>query len=149
MMGNKYNRADAETVFWNAYIRSYENGAKSRNLAFELSRDEAKALAIQPCFYCESAPGPSLAAASHYKSSTKVQGVQFHQHLYDERVFNANGIDRVHNHLGYTLANCVPCCRLCNRIKSAMSLEVFARRMHTMAEKVLQLIQNVGTCAAK
>lgn len=36
-----------------------------------------------------------------------------------------NGIDRVDNTQGYTLANAVPCCKRCNQLKSDMQLKEF------------------------
>ena len=33
----------------------------------------------------------------------------------------ANGIDRVNNSIGYTLDNCVPCCKHCNYVKGNLS----------------------------
>lgn len=36
-----------------------------------------------------------------------------------------NGIDRVDNNKGYTLNNCVPCCKTCNQAKHRLSQEYF------------------------
>ena len=35
------------------------------------------------------------------------------------------GIDRLENHIGYTVHNSVPCCKKCNRMKSDFTLSVF------------------------
>lgn len=35
------------------------------------------------------------------------------------------GIDRIDNNIGYILENCVPCCKICNIMKSTLSLEEF------------------------
>ncbi len=39
--------------------------------------------------------------------------------------FVYNGIDRLDNALGYTLDNCVPCCKRCNQAKNNMGLKEF------------------------
>lgn len=36
-----------------------------------------------------------------------------------------NGIDRLNSNLGYTEANCVPCCKVCNYMKRKMSVMEF------------------------
>ena len=36
-----------------------------------------------------------------------------------------NGIDRIDSTLGYTSANTVPCCSLCNSMKSTLSPDNF------------------------
>ena len=45
-----------------------------------------------------------------------------------------NGIDRVDNEQGYTPRNSVPCCSICNRMKHAMTKEVFLAHV----EKILK-----------
>lgn len=39
------------------------------------------------------------------------------------------GIDRVDSSKGYTVDNCVSCCRECNVSKGTMSLEAFLRKL--------------------
>jgi hypothetical protein len=39
--------------------------------------------------------------------------------------FRYNGIDRIHNDIGYVEYNCVPCCIICNRAKNSMPYEDF------------------------
>jgi len=36
-----------------------------------------------------------------------------------------DGVDRVDNTKGYTKENCVPCCKICNRLKSDLTKEEF------------------------
>lgn len=40
------------------------------------------------------------------------------------------GIDRKNNSLGYTLDNCVPCCKICNRMKMTMNSDEFIKHCH-------------------
>ncbi len=69
--------------------RSYVRGAKRRDYDFQLLTEEFNKLILQPCFYC----------GGMNKSGF-------------------NGIDRVNNNLGYIIENSVPCCSLCNKMKS-------------------------------
>ena len=39
--------------------------------------------------------------------------------------FNYNGIDRVDNKIGYTLKNCVTCCKYCNNAKKDNDVDEF------------------------
>ena len=48
------------------------------------------------------------------------------------------GIDRKDNDLCYTLANSVPCCKLCNRAKLTQTYEEFQ-----------SYLQRVATCVAE
>lgn len=86
---------------------SYRSGANVRNLSFDLSYKEFIELTAQNCHYCGSEP--------NNKMSTKNRK--------DDFVYN--GIDRLNNTLGYSKENCVPCCKLCNRIKGIRSTEDF------------------------
>jgi hypothetical protein len=48
--------------------------------------------------------------------------------------FVCQGVDRVDNTKGYTLANSVPCCKVCNRMKMAMTKDDFLthiRKVHS------------------
>lgn len=98
--------ANHEAAFRLAYAY-YKYGAKSRHLEFPLSLDVWKKIATAPCEYCGRAPYMLKAGDS------KKGGVLL------------NGIDRVDNDKGYTLDNCVPCCSICNRAKSAYSRQGF------------------------
>jgi hypothetical protein len=76
---------------WNGYIQN----AKSRELKFELTKEQFHSLAATSCHYCGTCQE------------------------------NGNGIDRVDNTKGYTMDNVVPCCSLCNiRIKQEWKWEV-------------------------
>lgn len=48
---------------------------------------------------------------------------------------NNGGIDRVDNGIGYTLNNCVPCCRWCNLIK-------FNRSVEQMNEHLIRILKH-------
>lgn len=46
-----------------------------------------------------------------------------------------NGIDRLDSLLGYSMSNCVPCCKVCNYMKRKMSVDEFI----THARKVVAM----------
>lgn len=46
-----------------------------------------------------------------------------------------NGIDRVDNNQGYTLDNCVPCCKICNMMKKDLTINEFINHCHKIKER--------------
>lgn len=85
-------------------VGKYKWEAKKRNLEWSLTDAEAIKMFEQNCFYCDTEPAPRYTSGGS---------------------FNANGIDRKDNYLGYITDNCVPCCKNCNRAKLSMSLQDF------------------------
>lgn len=77
--------------------KSYRQGAKSRGLKFDLSREKLKELINKDCYYC----GVSNSM------TTKT----------DTYNYKHNGIDRLDSNEGYVEGNMVPCCSPCNRAK--------------------------------
>lgn len=73
----------------------YKNGAKERILEWLLTDEEAVDLFYLACHYCKRV-GPD---------------------------YGLVGIDRKDNNLGYTLANSLPCCSMCNRAKGTLPYE--------------------------
>lgn len=96
-----------ENLALNYFIRTYIIGARDRNLDFLLTREEFQTLIDQDCFYCGAKP------------VLRKVGDRLKHDIY------ANGIDRVDNKVGYTLDNCVPCCKICNKAKLDFSQEEF------------------------
>lgn len=92
---------------FNILFASYKQKADERNLVFELLEKEFITLTKQNCYYCGISPSqlfirPGMNGGYSY-----------------------NGIDRVDNTKGYTLDNCVSCCKKCNRAKMIMSKKEF------------------------
>lgn len=77
--------------------KAYLRRACLKDLEFELTQANFDTLRAGICFYCH-----KVNTSSHQ-----------------------NGIDRKDNSQGYTLNNCVTCCRECNQMKSDMSAEEF------------------------
>jgi hypothetical protein len=75
-----------------------------------------------------------------YRNHAKAKGIPFELSDDDFKTFYFRdchycggkiervGIDRVDNEIGYTKDNTVPCCELCNRMKSVMDVDVFLKQ---------------------
>jgi len=74
--------------------------ASSKKLSFEYTKEWFFETIVRPCHYCG--------------------GVE-------EKGFN--GIDRLDCRVGYTVANGVPCCAMCNQLKGSLSEHVFLMRV--------------------
>ena len=98
-----YGEASLNGLYSNYSIRS-----KKANREFSLTKEEFKNLTSSNCKYCGSPP------SQRFMGTAKLNGY----YLY-------NGVDRENNEQGYTKVNSVPCCLVCNRAKSNMSLEDF------------------------
>jgi hypothetical protein len=83
-------------------LYSVKDGAKSRNLTWELSDDYATSLLFSNCEYCGSEPRNNMRNQMPY-----------------------NGIDRIDNSKGYVPGNVVSCCKICNLAKRTMSVNDF------------------------
>lgn len=88
-------------------IDTYRNGAKNREIEYQLTLEEADAIFQKNCFYCNEKPS---------KISKEDKG---------KYTYVYNGIDRVNNNEGYIISNVVPCCTNCNLAKHQMSIEEF------------------------
>ena len=85
-----------------AVYHRYKKGAEKRGLVWELSKREFEQLIQMECDLC----GVSASDSEGMKHKTPF-----------------NGIDRRDSDLGYTLANSVPCCWDCNRMKGEETLK--------------------------
>jgi len=103
--------AQKRTVF--AY---YKTHAKKLNILFELDFVKFIKSTQQNCYYCGAKP-------SNVQKSRNNNGN-----------FIYSGIDRKNNNLGYTLKNCVPCCKICNIAKNNRSEKDF----YIWAEKIVK-----------
>lgn len=101
-------RTDPQASAKRNVLSMYKRCAKSRNLVWTLTDQEALLLMSQNCFYCGVTPS-NISRDSYDR-------------LWD---FIYNGIDRLDNSLGYIRTNCVTCCLICNRAKSDMTVKQF------------------------
>lgn len=93
----------------NAIIGRYKQGARKRNLTWELSDDECLDFFKKSCFYC----------------GIEASNVSNIARLKRGRSFQYSGLDRVDNSKGYFTENVVACCHVCNWAKMDMTLSDF------------------------
>lgn len=91
-----------KTNSFNCVINDYKQGAKKRDIVYLLSDEQFIDLVTQNCYYC---------------------GIEPFLQRRSSPLFN--GIDRIDNTKGYTIDNCVPCCKHCNIAKNTMTFEQF------------------------
>jgi hypothetical protein len=92
----------------NHLFAQYRLGAHRRNHEFALSFESFCELTSLNCYYCGQAPSTVC------EPSNGCYGAYIY-----------NGIDRVDNNQGYTISNCVACCKTCNRAKRLMIQQEF------------------------
>ena len=91
---------------------TYRRGAHARDINFEIPFDHFNKLIQQKCFYCGEDPHP---IPDNLKHRSNIKQPDFYY----------NGIDRLDSNLGYTIDNCVPCCKKCNYMKHISSEKEF------------------------
>lgn len=104
----------------NNWIRRYKDRAKKQNVDFSLSNEEFYDICSMNCFYCDSKP---ISRSHGYKRKN------------DTGIYVANGIDRVLPNEGYTKENSVPCCTICNLMKTNKSQKEFIDTAIRIANK--------------
>ena len=52
------------------------------------------------------------------------------------RTYKATGFDRIDSSLYYTMDNVIPCCRICNTMKSDLTVEEFAKHVQLIAKNI-------------
>lgn len=104
-------------------LYTYKNGAKIRNLEFNLSDECFELLTKGNCFYC--GEPPSCKTRNYSKIS-------------EHSVYTYNGIDRVDNSIGYIEQNCVTACGICNIAKKDTNYKDFL----DWVKKVYQFQEN-------
>lgn len=104
-----------------SWLKKYKRRAKENKVDFALTDDQFYDICSRNCFYCDSRPTPR----SHGYVTKKDVGQYF-----------ANGIDRIDPNKGYLLENCVPCCKVCNFMKTNKSMDFFI-------SKILEIANNI------
>jgi len=92
-------------------FRNYLKAATRRNYFFKLTTEECYKLLDGNCHYCGLEPHMGWKGTKRKKMDTSP--------------FRVNGVDRVNNSIGYSVDNCVSCCKFCNNSKSTMTTEEF------------------------
>jgi len=101
-------------------FRKYRQTARIRGHIFEPTEKQFEELTQQDCYYCGARP-------------ENIQKSRYHNGDY-----TYNGLDRVDNNKGYTMANIVPCCIHCNRAKNSMTLQEFKDWVKRVYKKVVE-----------
>ena len=109
VVGHTWGRKKYGESSLNRHRTSIRNGAKHRGFVCSLSDKDMEDLMTKNCHYCGSPP--------------KEHGLCKKYRVYGLTL--TNGIDRKDPTVGYTLANCVPCCEKCNKMKRDYSYADF------------------------
>lgn len=102
------------TASFNHLYSNYKNRAKLSKLKFDLNKKQFRFLTQQNCHYCGIKPSQIL---KQRKTSLP--------YVY-------NGIDRMDNSKGYTLENCLTCCKLCNNMKHKNDINKFLNQIKSI-----------------
>jgi hypothetical protein len=95
----------------------YRSNAKQGGKVWQLEKAEFNELIKKPCHYCGAAP-------------QKREWIDYGKRCVSTDL--TNGIDRVDTTRGYTLDNCVPCCRWCNQLKGSLPLDRFVAQVFSV-----------------
>lgn len=106
----------------NRLYNTYRLASKRRGLDFFLSKKEFKRLTSSVCHYCGKPPEQVF-----FEHNTGEISKEHGKYLY-------NGIDRLDNTKGYIKNNVVPCCKIHNQWKKAMSYEKFIEELLKAAD---------------
>lgn len=121
---NLSHKSNKDRTGFTILYRSYKTQAKRRGYEFLLSEDEAHEFFQKRCFYCNDLP-----------SNVSIQKEVKNKSIIRESHYIYNGIDRIDNNVGYNFTNCVPCCKICNKMKSNYNLNDFYNHI----EKILRV----------
>lgn len=91
------------------FTKTIVDRCKAHNIPYSITAADYITVAKKACHYCGAPP--------------IIKGAHMTRHA--EIPIPVNGIDRVDNTLGYTIENIVPCCSICNSMKSTLSSEHF------------------------
>lgn len=95
-------------------LYKYQLSAEKRGYSFDIDYSFFTYLTQQNCYYCGTEPsGREFSKSGH------------------EYIFN--GLDRLDNNKGYSVENVVPCCKVCNAMKSNTSYDQFVKQIQTIA----------------
>lgn len=109
----KYQGSDASLQ--QLYLE-YSFRAKQRSYSFNLTIEQFKALTSKNCNYCDLEPQTRVCTRKGSRTP----------YIY-------NGVDRVDNTKGYSIENCVPCCKICNRMKRTLLVDQFLNQAFRIA----------------
>jgi hypothetical protein len=118
---HKRTKEDAHRAVYRRYIHA----ALSRKLEFSLPEKLFFSMCESSCHYCNAAPYAECGTCK-----------------WDERPVYT-GVDRKNNTIGYTVENCVPCCKVCNHAKHTMSYEEFVNWIKSTSRNLERVMKDV------
>lgn len=98
-------------------ILQFNENPNKKYKEFLLTQEEFSKLIRSDCHYCGAPPSLDNIWNKSAKRITQNEDTAF------------NGVDRVDSDKGYTIDNCVPCCKTCNRMKWDLSEDVFYEKI--------------------
>lgn len=93
--------------------KKYQLGAQERNLDFSLTIEDFDRITKMPCYYCGDLPEDKF-------------GNKF------------TGIDRLDSSQGYIIDNVVPCCPICNRMKSNHDITDWLQHLLKIIDRMME-----------
>lgn len=112
----------------NNIFRVYKRHAYNANRVFKFSKEKFKQITSSNCHYCNASPS---SIGRSYKSSGSTQAaIENSKYLY-------NGIDRINNNKGYTVENCVTCCKKCNFLKGTLTYKEFLEHITKISQHLV------------
>lgn len=112
-MGNSKGSSTGDTAraryLW-FFKHGYKRRAARKGLVVTITDDQFIALVTSPCFYC---------GKPHTEETRKVHKERIHMLT----------VDRKDSDQGYTLDNCVSCCKVCNTSKMDLGFELWVDHM--------------------
>lgn len=51
---------------------------------------------------------------------------------------NSRGVDRIDSNKSYTMENCIPCCKICNQMKSDMTIQEFKEHISSIYKLLIE-----------
>jgi transposase len=103
---------------WIRVFHQYQGGALLRNINWDLTLEQLKSICLMPCQYCRSEPSNTQRAPNGTVT------------------LKYTGIDQIQPCGGYFLGNVVPCCTVCNRAKSNLSLQQFTDWLNSIGSTI-------------
>jgi hypothetical protein len=123
--------------------RRYDPVISSARMRWKRSYPDAKwetyySLSRQYCHYCGSPPRLTWNKSDSYKSNPSGRRKRFSAVQIENGNFTHNGLDRIDSSKGHTDDNCVPCCYICNSMKSDMPYEEFRNHIKQVYAHLFQ-----------
>lgn len=107
-----------------AQLRRYIASALKRKISWLLTPEQFSEITSQDCTYCGAHP-----RAYKSRALSRRKGYV---------ITHMNGVDRIDSSGPYTLANTVPCCSVCNKMKMSLEARFFIEHCTKIAQRMAQ-----------